>query len=70
MWSKYKLLIKKREITDLKYLNDSKALIEYSSDMDDIYSNIEEYNPNKKRKILIVFEDMIADMLSYKNVIQ
>ena len=70
MWSKYKLLIKKRESTDLKYLNDSRALIEYSSDMDDIYSNIEEYNPNKKRKILIVFEDMIADMLSYKNVIQ
>ena len=64
------MLIKKRESTDLKYLNDSKALIEYSSDMDDIYSNIEEYNPNKKRKILIVFEDMIADMLSYKNVIQ
>ena len=32
--------------------------------MDDIYTNIEEYNPNKKRKILIVFDDMIADMLS------
>ena len=32
--------------------------------MDDIYKNIEEYNPNKKRKILIVFDDMIADMLS------
>ena len=32
--------------------------------MDDFYKNIEEYNPNKKRKILIVFDDMIADMLS------
>ena len=32
--------------------------------MDDIYKNIEEYNQNKKRKILIVFDDMIADMLS------
>ena len=32
--------------------------------MDDIYKNTEEYNPNKKRKILIVFDDMIADMLS------
>ena len=40
-----------------------KAFIEYSNDMDDIYINIEEYNPNKKRKILIVFNDMIADML-------
>ena len=34
--------------------------------MDDIYKNIEEYNPNKKRKILIAFDDMIADMLSNK----
>ena len=34
--------------------------------MDNIYKNIEEYNPNKKRKILIVFDNMIADMLSNK----
>ena len=34
--------------------------------MDNIYKNIEEYNPNKKRKILIVFDDMVADMLSNK----
>ena len=32
--------------------------------MDDVYQNIEEYNPNKKRKILIVFDDMIADIIS------
>ena len=51
-----------------KYLNDSKALIEYWNNMDDIYKNSEEYNPNKKRKILIVFDDMIADMLSYKKL--
>ena len=38
----------------------------FSNDMDDIYKNIKEYNPNKKRKILIVFDDMIADMLSNK----
>ena len=38
--------------------------------MDDIYKNIEEYNPNKKRKIIIVFDDMIADMLSRKTLIQ
>ena len=36
--------------------------------MDDIYQNIEEYNPNKKRKTLIVFDDMIADMLSNKKI--
>ena len=42
--------------------------IEYSNDMGDIYENIEEYNPNKKHKILIVFEVMIASMLSNKNL--
>ena len=52
----------------IKHLNDSKAFIEYSNDMDDIYKNIEEYNPNKKRKILIVFDDMIADMVSNKKL--
>ena len=39
--AKYQLLIKKRESTGLKYLNDSKAFIEYSNNMDDIYRNIE-----------------------------
>ena len=66
--AKYQFLINKRECTSLKHFNDSKAFIEYSNDMDDIYKNIEEYNPNKKRKILIVFDDMIADMLSNKNL--
>ena len=66
--AKYQLLINKRESTGLKYLNDSKAFIEYSNDMDDIYKNIEEYNPSKKQKILIVFDDMIADLLSNKKL--
>ena len=61
---KYQLLINKRESTELKYFNDSKTIIEYSNDMDEIYRNIEECNPNKKPKILIVFDDMIVDMLS------
>ena len=52
------MLISKRESTGLKYLND----------MDDIYKNIEEYYSNKKPKILIVFDDMIADMLSNKKL--
>ena len=59
-----------RERTELKYLNDSKAFIEYSIDMDDIYKNIEEYNPNKKGKILIIFYDLMTDMLSNKKLIQ
>ena len=63
---KHKLLINKREIEGLKYLNDSKGFIEYSNDMDDIFKNIEEQNLSKKIKILIVFDDMIADMLSNK----
>ena len=65
---KYKFLIKKRERTELKHLIDFKALIEYSDEMDDIYKNIEEYNPNKKRKVLIIFDDMIAYMLTNKKL--
>ena len=38
--------------------------MEYSNDMQDVYENIEDYNPIKKRKILIVFDDMIADMIN------
>ena len=48
----------------LEYCKDSKVFIEYLNETDDVYENIEEYNPNKKRKILIIFDDMIADMLS------
>ena len=62
------MLVNKRESTGLKHLNDSKTFIEYSNDMDNIYENIEEYNPNKKRKILTVFDDMIADILSNKTL--
>ena len=58
------MLIHKRGGTSIKHLNDSDAFIEYSNDTDDIYKNIEEYNPKKKQKILIVFDDMIADVLS------
>ena len=66
--AEYQLLINRRESAGLKCLNGPKAFIEYSNDMDDIYKNIEEYNPNKKRKILILFDDMIADMLSSKKL--
>ena len=58
------MLINKSKDVGVKHCNDSKASIEYLNDMDDIYENIQEYNPNKKRKILVVFDAMIADMLS------
>ena len=59
-------MINKRESTGLKHFNNSKAFVEYSNDMDDIYEYIEEYNKNKKRKTLVVFYYLIADMLSNK----
>ena len=64
--TKYQFLIKKRESTGLKCFNDPKAFIEYSNDMQDVYKNIDEYNVDKKRKILIVFDDMITDMINNK----
>ena len=60
--------VAKYQFLGLKHLNDSKAFIENSNDMYDIYKNIEKHNPNKKGKILIVFDDMIADMLSNKKL--
>ena len=64
--AKYQFLINKRKNTRLKYLNDPKAFIEYSNDKHDVYKNIDEYNPDKERKILIVFYDTIADMINNK----
>ena len=48
--AKYQLLINKRENVGLKHWNDSKAFIEYSNDMQDVYKNPEEYNLGKKEK--------------------
>ena len=66
--AKYQILIDKRESVGLKHFNDPKAFIEYSNDMQDVYKNINEYNLSKKRKILIVFDDMIADMINNKKL--
>ena len=52
----------------INHVNDSKAFIEYSNDMCDVYKNINYYNPDKENKILIVFDDMIADMIHSKNL--
>ena len=62
--AKYQFFINKSERTGLKDFNDPKAFIEYSNDMQDVYKNIHEYNTDKERKILIVFDDMIADMIN------
>ena len=67
--AKYQFLINKRESTGLKHFNDSKAFIQYSNDMQDIYKNNEEYNIGEKGKILIVFDDMIADIINNKKLL-
>ena len=61
-------LINKREKVGLNHFSDPKAFIDYLNDMQDVYKNIEDYNPNKKRKVLIVFDDMIADMINNKKL--
>ena len=66
--AKYQFLINKRESTGLKHFNDPKAFIEYSNDMQDVYKNIDEYNTDKERKILMVFDDVIADMINNKEL--
>ena len=64
MKKKYQYLINKRENVGLNHFNDPKAFMEYSNDMQDVYKNIEDYNPIRKRKVLITFDDMIADMIN------
>ena len=63
---KYEYLIKKREDAGIKHVNNPNAFIECSNMMDDVYENIDDYNPNRKRKILIVFDNMIANVMSNK----
>ena len=61
--TKYEFLIKKREDAGIKHFNDPNAFIECSNTMDYVYKNIDDYNPNRQRTILIVFDDIIADIL-------
>ena len=63
---KYEYLIKKREDVGTKHVNNSNAFIECSNTMDDVYENIHDYNPSRKRKILIFLDDMIADIMKNK----
>ena len=67
--ARYQILINKIESTGLKHFNDPKVFIEYSNDMQDVYKNIDEKNPGKKRKILKVFDDMIVNMITKKYIL-
>ena len=66
--AKYKYLIDMREKVGLNHFNDPKVFLEYSNDMQDLYKNFDEYNPDKERKMSIVFDDMIADMINSKKL--
>ena len=63
---KYRILIKKGKDAGIKHLNNPNAFIECLNTMDDVYENIHDYNSNRKRKILIVCDDMIADIMTNK----
>ena len=66
--AKYQYLINKRESVGINHFNDPKAFIEYSNDMRNVYKNINYYNPYKENKILIAFDDVIADMINNKKL--
>ena len=63
---KHEFLIKRCEKAGTKHLNDQNAFIECSNNMNDVYENIDNYNPSRKRKTLIVFDNMIADIMTNK----
>ena len=65
---KYPFIIDKRESISFRHFNNPQAFIEYSNDRGDIYNNTEEYNPYKEHKVLIVSDDVIADMLNNKKL--
>ena len=63
---KYQFLINKRENVGIKHLDDPKAFVEHSNTMEDIYNNIDDYNPTRKKRTLIMPDDMIADIMTNK----
>ena len=64
--AKYQYLINKRKCVGINYFKDPKVFIEYSNGMHDVFKNINYYSPDKENKILIVFDNMIADMIQNK----
>ena len=63
----YEFLIKKHKDVGTNHFDDSNVFIECSNSLDDVYQNIDDYNPSTQRKILIVFDDMIAGIMRNKN---
>ena len=63
---KYKFLLAKRKQAGIKNLNGHNAFIEYWKSMDNVYDNIDDYNPKRKRKVLIVFDGKIVDIMTNK----
>ena len=63
----YEFLINNRKNAGIKHFNDPTAFIEYSNNMNDVFTNIDNYNKQRKQKLLIIFDDMIADIMSSKN---
>ena len=63
---KDEILIKKCKDARIKHLNDPNAFIECSDTMDDVFENIHDYNLSRKRKILTIFDEMIADIMTNK----
>ena len=66
--AKHQYLIKILEKVGIDHHNDPRAYIEYSNDMCDVYKNINYYKPDNENKILIIFDDMIADMIHNKKL--
>ena len=66
--SKYQLLITGEEKVGIKKLKNPKSFIDDSQTIDEVYENSENYDPTKKRRVLIVLHDMIADMEFNKNL--
>ena len=66
--AKYQYLISKREEVGLDHFDDPKAFMGYSNDMQDVYKDIKDCNPIRKRKVLIIFDDIIADMINDKKL--
>ena len=64
---KYEFLINNRKNAGIKHFNDPTAFIECSNDMNDVFTNIDDYNKHRKRKVLIIFDDMVAEIMSSEN---
>ena len=65
---KYRLLIERNENAGIRNEDNSSAFIEYSNTMDDVYNDIDDYNPRRQTNILIVFDDMITDIMTNKTI--